>query len=237
MLLSQVARGGTGTILLPVEEVDAKCREQFPSIGLYCQKDGDPAPAINPQRAYLPVDPADRLPFDPKPLQIAAILHLTPQQTPHGFRYYSATAERFKKDFLGTGFSPTDRFERSVWIYMMNAGVSSADIGSQTEQDYLSQGDEALAERQRREQAAQDAQQKAQARRDYEASPDGRKAAASQAVASCKRTIEQAQTAIAQDKRAAEISGYANKLLRYQAGVAIVNCQDAIARGGYPATQ
>jgi hypothetical protein len=39
----------------------------------------------------------------------------------------------------------------------------------------------------------------------------------------------QARKAIAQDERVAKISGYENKLLREQAAISIVQCEDLLA--------
>ncbi|CAB3783126.1 hypothetical protein LMG28688_01584 [Paraburkholderia caffeinitolerans] len=208
----------------------------FTRIGLYCERDDEPAPAIAPDAPGIPLL-SGRTSFDPPSMRVAAILHLTTQRTASGFEYYTATTERFKTGVFDRGFSPTDRFENAVWSFVSSNGLPVNDSESAATASFLSINDSRLQQKIAREAAENERMAKIQAQRDYEDSPAGKKAAADRAVVDCRRTISNAQYAIEQDKRAANISGYENKLLRYQAGVAIVNCQDVIARRGYPSAQ
>lgn len=66
----------------------------------------------------------------------------------------------------------------------------------------------------------------------YRASPEFASAQATAQVASCKVAIDRAKSAIAQDDRVAQISGYQNKLVREGAATTVVYCEEVIARGG-----
>lgn len=225
------------TILLaPAATVDKRCAGEFREMGLYCQKDGDVRPTLDQRVGGIPLL-SGRGSFDSPDMRVAAILHLNPQKTPSGFEYYSATTERFKTGIFQREFAPTERFEKAIWTFIEDSGLPLGSSEDEKTASFIAENDAALQRRQASRAAEEERRAKAQAALDYENSPAGKKEAAGRVVDSCRRTISNARRAIAQDERAAEISGYENKAMRYEAGVAIVNCEDAIARGGYPADQ
>lgn len=233
--VSHIACAST-TLLASKETVDSKCAGEYAAIGLYCQRDDEPVPVIDPKAPGIPLL-SGQTPFDPPSMRVAAILHLTTERTAAGFEYYTATTERFKTGIFNRDFEATDRFENEVWSFVTSSGLPVNDSSAAATVSFLAVNDARLQRKQAREAAENDRKVQVQAELDYENSPAGKKAAAARAVADCRRTISNAQHAIALDERAAKISGYENALLRQQAGITIVNCQDVIARGGYPVTQ
>lgn len=231
------AHATTATLLAPAEAVDKRCSNSLGAMGVFCQRDGEAAPPVETDGPGVPVQASDRSPFDPPNMRVVAILHLMPQQTQSGFAYYTATVERYKTKLLTGDFSPTDRFENSVWEYLADSGIASTKPGTAAEKNYLAQQEAHLEQKKAREDAVHERDAKIQAQRDYEQSPAGKEAAAKQAVAGCRRTIDVATRAIEQDKRVAQISGYVNASVREQAATAIVQCQDVISRSGRPSTQ
>ncbi|WP_175760493.1 hypothetical protein [Burkholderia anthina] len=234
-LFGQMPAFAATAILAPTDVVDRKCSSEYRQFGLYCQREGEPQPEIS--RTALGIPLRTRHQFDAPSMRVAAIMHLTPARTPAGTVYYLVSTERFKTGMLSRDFSPTDRFEQETLEFIRNTGLPLADEDSERAKNYLDRADlKAVTDAARDADArARDAQE--QERREYANSPAGNAAAAKEAVAQCRRTIENAQHALAQDRRIAAVSGTTDLLLRRQAGTAIVNCQDVIARGGYPLSQ
>lgn len=96
---------------------------------------------------------------------------------------------------------------------------------------YLSQLDDAAREH---EAAIAAAKAQANSEKAYLDSDEYKRSQAEAAIASCRQAITAARRAIKQDERVAQISGYENKLLKEQAAVTIVQCEDVIALGSAP---
>ncbi|MBN6728522.1 hypothetical protein [Burkholderia multivorans] len=229
-ILCQASAFAATAILAPQETVDKKCASQYESMGLYCQRDGEERPTIPETAPGIPL--STRQQFDSPSIRVTAILHLTPMQTAAGFGYYVLTTERFKTGILTQSFSPTDRFEREILQYVRNSGLPLVDASSQQAAAYLYERDVELAARAARAADERARQAQAQAAIEFQNSPAGKAASSKQAVAECRRTIANARRVLAQDDRIAAVSGTTDLLLRRQAGAAIVNCQDVIARNG-----
>ena len=234
-LFGQMSAFAGTVILAPTEVVDSKCASVYQKLGMYCQRAGEPRADISRTAPGIPLH--NRNQFDPPDMRVAVVMHLTPARTPSGTAYYLVSTERFKTGIFSRDFSPTDRFEEDALELIHAAGLPLADEESDLAKNYLERADaKAMADAARKADASA-RQKQEQERQEYAASPVGKAAAAKEAVEQCRRTIANAQHALAQDRRIAAVSGTTDLLLRRQAGSAIVNCQDVIARGGYPLSQ
>ncbi|HDR9756487.1 TPA: hypothetical protein ACK3Q6_001635 [Burkholderia cepacia] len=235
LLFTQTSAFAATAILAPTDMVDRKCASEYRKFGLYCQREGEPQPDVSRNALGIPL--RNQHQFDPPSMRVAAIMHLTPARTQAGTVYYLVSTERFKTGILSRDFSPTDRFEEETLAFIRDTGLPLADEDSERAKIYLGREDEKTVAYAAREADTRARQAQEQERQEYANSPAGKAAAAKEAVAQCRRTIANAQHALAQDRRIAAVSGTTDLLLRRQAGTAIVNCQDVIARGGYPLSQ
>lgn len=83
---------------------------------------------------------------------------------------------------------------------------------------------------QERREAAEAKKARADAEAAYMKSDDYKRAQNAAAVESCRKATSYARRLIADDDRVARISGYQNKIVREQAAMMIVRCEDVLAR-------
>ncbi|CAE6811040.1 hypothetical protein R69746_05620 [Paraburkholderia aspalathi] len=223
------------TFTVAADQVYEACRRALPESGIECAIDGaEPRPfdlrrSISLKRGDIMVWDVDG------PPRVYGVLHLTSHATAAGVAYFTGTASVFKQNLSRAGLSETGMYRKRFWE-AVGAQLPDVISGSQEEARFLANADAKYIEQKQREKqlaeqkaAAESARQTDEA---YRASPQYKRAMAAKQVDSCRKTIAYAQRMIAQDDRVAQISGYENKLLREQAAVTIVNCQDVIARGG-----
>lgn len=224
------------TFTVPASTVVDACAHGLPQSGIECAIDGADSRPFDLNNMGISLSRADAMPWDlDGPPRVYGVLHLTSHTTPAGVAYFTGTASVFKQNFFRTGLTDTQLYNRQFWE-AVEFSLTDVLSGSPEEARFLADADEKFLEQQhRKEQAAQQkaaAEAAMQAEEVYRASPKYKVEMAARQVESCRDTIARARRAIAQDERVANISGYENKLLREQAALAIVNCQDLIARGG-----
>lgn len=216
-------------LLAPPERIDRMCTQ---TAGVTCVHDAQQAVPENLRsNAPLPLS-LDQMSFldragSPR-TEVRGFLILTDAQTPGGNHYYHASAKIFKTAFFGAGIKQDDDYQPVFWSEV-GADFFAVPVDSTAETTFAADIDrKAEKEAQRQEQRQlQQAQRDADAR--YRASPEYAAVERKRQSEQCKLTIAQARKAIAQDERVAKISGYENKLLREQAAISIVQCEDLLA--------
>jgi len=224
------------TFTVPASQVVDACARQLPEAGVECSIDGAEPRPFDLNRMGISLTRGDAMPWDVNgPPRVYGVLHLTSHTTAAGVAYFTGTASVFKQNLFRTGLTETDMYRQRFWE-AVGANLPDVVSGSPEEDRFLADADARYTEQQQRkereEQKKAAAEAAKQADEAYRASPQYKAATATRQVESCRNTISRARKMIAQDERVAQISGYENKLLREQAAVAIVNCQDLIARGG-----
>lgn len=216
-------------LLAPPESIERICMQ---TAGVTCVHDAEQAVPDNLRHnAALPLSP-DQMSFldragSPR-TEVRGFLILADAQTPGGNRYYRASAKIFKTAFLGTGMKQDEDYQPVFWSEV-GAEFSAAPVNSTAEAAFAADIDRKAEQEAMRRQQRQLllAQKEADAR--YRASPEYAASERKRQIEQCKVTIVQARKAIAQDERVAKISGYENKLLREQAAISIVQCEDLLA--------
>lgn len=223
------------TLLATPDAVEQACR-QLPDVGITCVPAGSQLSTDALGVGSIPISGAELSFLDRSDHpQVKGFLVLTQMRSTGGNLYYQGAAKLFKTGFAGVGMTTTDLYDRPFWE-QVSAFMPFDLPGAPGEQAFLAKMDDQIASdrkaKELRDAAARAAADAAASDARYRASPEFAAAQARERVASCKAAIVRAKSAIAQDDRVAQISGYQNKLVREGAAVTIVNCEDVIARSG-----
>jgi len=213
-------------VLQPAQALKV-CEEQMPQVAINCVADGK---FIGPQAKRLPFGVMnEKLTYDERlaQAQIGNVLVLTTQTTPRGFKYFTATG------YSTLSTNPEKKeFERFIGTLWTNASVpmNIHRPGDQVAASFLYRNDanapQINAELKREaELEARNAQLQAQ-QQAYDNSDEGRAEVLRNAIVACQEEIDDARADIAEDDRAAKVSGVRNLTLRHEAGLRIVRCQD-----------
>lgn len=217
------------TLVQSRSEVDKVCAMGNP--GILCVKPGDEAQSAR-LKYFAPLEISqtqligwDR--FRRSPPRLWGFLILHESHAPLGEPYYTASAKVFKEGMSGTINEDTD-YLSILWSEVDRRFAVAAENSEQA-QAFTASLDRQTKERTAAADAKHQTDLKKQADEQYRASPEYAAAERQRRVSQCEATISQAKHAIAQDDRVAHISGYENKMVREQAAIAIVQCQDFLA--------
>jgi hypothetical protein len=144
------------------------------------------------------------------------------------------TLTAFKSNAILPGFSESDAYWPAVWeavqYAMPDAAQERPNMAAIAE--FLESSDaKVIAKKQQAAataEAASGAAAEAARKSAYAQTDEAKRIAAVAEIHRCRATIAQARRAIAQDERIAQVSGYVNVVVREQAGVATVSCEDQI---------
>lgn len=220
------------TFLVSPNKVKEACNRRLPQLGIECSIDGAKPTPFDLGKSGILVGNDEIGILDSYPqFHLFGVLHLKLHKTEAGFSYFIGTATVYKTKLLGGALTETESYNLSFWKAVEQV-LPDALTGTEVESRFLRESNARItqenAEKERKEEAAARAASQAAARAAYMNSNAYKVDAAADAIKACQQTITNARKAIAQDERVARISGYENKLLREQAGVAIVNCEDAM---------
>ncbi|EON13428.1 hypothetical protein [Pandoraea sp. SD6-2] len=232
LIQSAQADSGPFALLAAPASVDAACDHL---LGIKCIRTAEEAKPENLGTGALSMRKMDYSFFDQSDTPaVRGFLLLSQKMSPQNNPYYEAEARIYKTGFAGVGMTQTDQYDKVFWDSVASDGIGFAAPDSQDVSKFVALMDQRIAAAQAaaankaREAAA--AEDKRKAEEAYRASPAFAAEQRRRSVESCKRTIASARQAIARDDKVARISGYENKVLREQAAIAIVNCQEFIAQ-------